>query len=30
MGNIQDIVRPANVILAWFFGNEDPIQEEQE
>ena len=30
MGSIQDMIRLANVILAWFAGNEDQIQEEQE
>ena len=30
MGSAQDMLRLANVILAWFFGNEDQIQEEQE
>ena len=30
MGSAQDMVRLANVILAWFFGNEHQIQEEQE
>ena len=30
MGSAQDMVRLAEVMLAWFAGNEDPIQEEQE
>ena len=30
MGSAQDIVRLANVMLAWFAGNEDQIKEQQE
>ena len=30
MGSARDMVRLAKVMLAWFAGNEDQIQEEQE